>query len=632
MKKVFNQTFILVLALLILSSFVKKANAPVVSFPYQQFSLTKRQAATHLLNRFTYGATQADIDAVVKIGLENWFRQQLLGNLPDKDLQTKLAVYDAINLSNTEAENTYPRNAQLINLAVKSGYLNKDSVNKAEDNKAYKEKIQALMREKGYKPQQELFRQLINQKILRAIYTQNQLQEVMTDFWFNHFNVSLSKNQCAIYVPAFERDVIRPNVFGNFEALLLATAKSPAMLMYLDNFSSSGANVPMQNTIAGGNRKLGLRKMQTKLARNKQGLNENYAREVMELHTLGVEGGYTQADVTQAARILTGWTLAPMGDNGYGAAVKKITDRIGEDNLEKNGFVLEGDFMFVANRHDNAEKIVLGKKFPAGGGYDEGIELLKMLAHHTSTAQFIVKKIATRFVSDNPPQTLIDKMSKTFLSSKGNIKSVLIAMVNAPEFWAPNAIREKTKSPFEFAISAVRVLNASVNQPYQLYNWVTKMGQQIYHYQAPTGFPDKGQYWINTGSLLSRMNFGLALAAHRIPGISFDLIALNNNHEPESSEVALTDFSEIFMPERKLDETIRRLKPMLNDPDLQNKVAKAATQHPPSMPINMETESKMMEVNPVEKLKDKKVLVKGNNTIFSQVVGVIIGSPEFQRK
>lgn len=629
MKKVFNQSLILVLALLILSSFVKKANAPVMGFPYQQFGLTKRQAATHLLNRFTYGATRADIDAVVKIGLENWFKQQLSGNLSDKDLQAKLAVYDAINLSNTAVENIYPRNAQLINLALKNGYLNKDSVNRAEDSKAYKEKIQALMREKGYKPQQELFRQFINQKIVRAIYTQNQLQEVMTDFWFNHFNVSLSKNQCAIYVPAFERDVIRPNVFGNFEDLLLATAKSPAMLMYLDNFSSSGT---MQNTMADGNKKMGLRKTQNQKSKNKQGLNENYAREVMELHTLGVDGGYTQADVTQAARILTGWTLAPMGDNGYGAAVKKIIDRIGEDNLKKNGFVREGDFMFVANRHDNGEKIVLGKKFPAGGGYEEGVELLKMLAHHNATAQFISKKIATRFVSDNPPQTLIDKMSKTFSSSKGNIKSVLTAMVNAPEFWAPNAIREKTKSPFEFAISAVRVLDASVNQPYQLYNWVTKMGQQIYYYQAPTGFPDKGQYWINTGSLLSRMNFGLALAAQRIPGITFDLIALNNNHEPESSEAALTDFSKIFMPERKLDEIIIRLKPMLNDPDLQNKVAKAATKHASSMPINMETEAKMMELNTVDKLKDKKALVKGNNTIFSQVVGVIIGSPEFQRK
>jgi uncharacterized protein (DUF1800 family) len=499
------------------------------------------------------------------------------------------------------------------------------------------------MKDKGYKPQQELYRQFINQKITRAIYTNNQFREIMTDFWFNHFNVSLSKNQCAAYVPAFERDVIRPQVFGEFENLLLGTAKSPAMLMYLDNFSSAGTNVPMtpipMREVKGKRAKAKLQQFQ---AKKKPGLNENYAREVMELHTLGVDGGYTQSDVTQAARILTGWTIAPMGDNGYGAAIKNTLDKIGSENLQKRGFIRDGDFLFAMNRHDNGEKTVLGKKFPAGGGYEEGVNLLKMLAHHQSTAKFISKKLAIRFVSDNPPQSLIDKMAKTFLSSNGDIKRVITTMVNAPEFWSANALREKTKSPFELAISAVRGLGATVKQPYQLYTWINKMGQQMYYYQAPTGFPDRGQYWINTGSLLNRMNFGLALAAQRIPGVTFNLTALNHNREPESAEAALLTYSKLMMPERKLDATIERLKPMVTDPNLESNVAAAAEKNSASkqMATMMNEDANLMdEPSDFKKLKGKKALNStttplkaGNNTMLAQVVGVIIGSPEFQRK
>jgi hypothetical protein len=234
---------------LLFSSFVNSLNKRnQLHFPYQKAGLTSAQAAAHLLSRFTYGASPSDLDLVQKIGLENWFEQQLAGNLADEELNVKLSRFDAINLSNTEAENIFPRNAQLINFAIKEGYLNKDSVNKS-DNKAYRDKIQALMKAKGYRPQQELFRQLISQKVLRATYTKNQMRELMTDFWFNHFNVSLNKNQCAIYIPAFERDVIRPNVFGKFEDLLLATAKSPAMLMYLDNSASSSNNASIQEKI-----------------------------------------------------------------------------------------------------------------------------------------------------------------------------------------------------------------------------------------------------------------------------------------------------------------------------------------------------------------------------------------------
>lgn len=640
---------------IVFSSFVNANRREKFVLPYKQAGLTEQQAAAHLLSRFSYGAKPGDIDAVVKMGLEKWFEQQLEGNQEDTELNPMLSRFDAINLSNTEVENVFPRNAQLVRFAVRDGYVPKDSVNNA-NRKEYRATLAKYMQDKGYRPQQELYRQFINQKILRAAYSKNQLRELMTDFWFNHFNVSLSKNQCASFVPAYERDVIRPNVFGHFDQLLLATAKSPAMLMYLDNFTSMGNNVkPMEEPAndmmaTGNNRKAQARKrLQAQLQKGKpnnqnkkQGLNENYAREVMELHTIGVDGGYTQSDVTQAARVLTGWTLAPMGENGYGAPIKKLMERVGDDKLREQGFVHEGDFLFAMNRHDNGEKVVLGKKFPAGGGYDEGVKLLEMLAQHASTAKFISKKIAIRFVSDNPPQSLIDKMAKTFTHSDGDIKQVLMTMASAPEFWSADALREKTKSPFELAISAVRSLDATINQPYQLYTWINKMGQQMYYYQAPTGFPDRGQYWINTGSLLNRMNFGLALASQRIPGISFSLASINNNHEPESAEAALTIYSKLMMPERKLDETISRLKPMLNNPDLENSVAKAAAQNAAPQQMNtMANEDANIKEERMDQLKPKgkRALVNnapgqqaGSNSMLAQVVGVIIGSPEFQRK
>jgi uncharacterized protein (DUF1800 family) len=613
-KVVFASVLFLSLSILI-SSFKNERIPYKLSFPYKNAGLTEKQAAAHLLSRFTYGAKSGDVDAVIKEGLEKWFQRQLDGGLPDKQLESMLEPYKDINLSNEEVENKYPRQPKVLRMAIKDGFINKDSVGKG-DQKVYRKQLQDYRESKGFGQEQELLRQFINQKVLRATYTTNQLHELLTDFWFNHFNVSLTKNQCAAYVPAFERDVIRPNVTGKFSTLLMATAKSPAMLIYLDNYSSSGkpvANIGMEGMQMD---MPGVKPQKAKAIQAKKqggGLNENYAREVMELHTLGVDGGYNQNDVTQAARVLTGWTIAPLGEDGaYGAAYKKVIEKIGEENLKKNGFVKDGDFLFVPTRHDNGEKTVLGKKFVSGGGYDEGVELLSMLAHHNATAKFISKKLATRFVNDQPDPKLVNKMAKTFLSSDGDIKQVLLTMVSAPEFWSATSLREKTKSPFELAISAVRSLDAQVTQPYQLYNWITKMGQKMYYYQAPTGFPDRGQYWINTGALLNRMNFGLALAAQRIPGVKIDLLALNGNHEPESSEAALSTYSRLIMPERDLSKTITRLTPLLNDPELTFKVAKAAEKAtaPQPRPISMGSQ----------------------NSTLAQVVGVIIGSPEFQRK
>lgn len=635
--KVFSTFICLIGFSLLISSYQnEKPGAVKFRFPYKQAGLTDRQAAAHLLSRFTYGAKIGDVEEVLEIGLERWFEKQLDGKMDDDNLNQMLTQYEDINLTNAEVENKYPRQARIVRQAVKEGFINKDSVNKG-DQKEYRKQIQDYMAKKGLKPQGELYRQFINQKILRAAYTNNQLLELLTDFWFNHFNVSLTKNQCASFIPAYERDVIRPNVTGKFEDLVLATAKSPAMLIYLDNFSSTGQqnpgaeNMSMQMAIDKPVLKARLKKIQNQkpVAKKKQGgLNENYAREVMELHTLGVDGGYTQNDVTQAARVLTGWTVAPMGEDGYGAAMKKVIENLGADKLEKRGIVHDGDFLFVPARHDKGEKTIMGKKFSGQGGYDEGVALLSMLAHHPSAAKFISKKIATRFVNDQPSAALVNKMAKTFRDTDGSIKAVMIAMASAPEFWKTDALREKTKSPFELAISAVRSLDAQITQPYQLFSWINKMGQKMYYYQAPTGFPDRGQYWINTGALLNRMNFGLALAAQRIPGVKINLASLNNNHEPESAEAALATYSKLIMPERDLGKTIERLKPMLTDPELSVKVAEAAEKTVVPQPATT-----MMSEEAEPMIKNKKEKPNYNNaTMLAQVIGVIIGSPEFQRK
>lgn len=671
MKKLLKVTcsLLFIAAIVSLSSYTtENAGYRSIKFPYKKAGFTQREAAAHLLSRFTFGATPGQIDAVVDEGVEKWFAEQLEAKLPDDSLQQKLSEFDALKMDNSTIINTFPQGGILLRLAVKDGYIDKDSVNKA-DRKEYRDKIAEYMRIKGYKSQQELYRQLINQKILRATYTNNQLQEVLTSFWFNHFNVSLTKNECADFVLAYERDVIRPNVTGKFEDLLLATAKSPAMLQYLDNAKSiANDNTPMPPRLAAffekmqkgeqmGNDSLTIQQMAAidKFQKSKktQGLNENYAREIMELHTLGVDGGYTQKDVTNAAKVLTGWTIYPTLNPYGGEAAKKALDKLGEEKLLKQGFVHDGDFAFAANKHDKTEKVVLGKTFAANGGYNEGLELIKLLAHHTSTARFISKKLAVRFVNDNPPASLVDKMAKTFLDSDGDIKKVLITMVSSPEFWSKEALREKTKSPFELAISAVRGLNATVSQPYQIYNWVTKMGERMYYYQAPTGFPDRGQYWINTGSLLNRMNFGLALASQRIPGVTFNLASLNNNHEPESAEAALGIYSKLLMPERDVTQTLKRLTPLINDPEIHAKIANAASKTPvPQAAVaadNMMSENMMTSADfstkkqkPLKENPGKKtapeipmqrlMAYNGNNSMLSQVAGIIIGSPEFQRK
>jgi uncharacterized protein (DUF1800 family) len=338
-------------------------------------------------------------------------------------------------------------------------------------------------------PQRVVNEELVAERLTHDIYSNAQLQEVMTDFWLNHFNVYLHKNdETPYYLVSYERDVIRPRALGKFEDLLEATAHSPAMLLYLDNSSSMGPDSP-----AAEKAKMAAARKPNAKRVAPEGLNENYARELMELHTLGVNGGYTQADVTQVARVLTGWTV---------------------DRPQRGG-----GFKFDESRHEPGTKKVLGKKIKDHGEL-EGRQLLHMLATRPATAHFISHKLAVRFVGDDPPQALVDRMAKTFLRSDGDISAVLNTLFHAQEFWAPDAYRAKVKTPQEYVVSAARATNATIDNMQPLTNALRDMGMPVYGAVPPTGYKWDASDWVSTGALVNRMNFALTLAANKLPGIT----------------------------------------------------------------------------------------------------------------
>src|ERR1022692_677714 len=329
-------------------------------------------------------------------------------------------------------------------------------------------------------PQQMVARDLSEGKLLRAIYSNRQLDEVLTDFWFNHFNVYLDKGADRYLVTEYERDVIRPHVLGKFRELLEATAKSPAMLFYLDNWQSVGPDAPQARGKKGGPR----------------GLNENYGRELLELHTLGVDGGYMQADVTEAARCFTGWTIVQPQRGGA--------------------------FAFNQRVHDDGEKAVLGVKIAKGGGISDGEKVLDMVAHHAATARFIAKKLAMRFVADDPPASLVERMAETFRRTDGDLRAVMKTMLESKEFFSQGAYLGKLKSPLEVVASAVRAVTGEVDYAFPLANQVAQLGEPLYRKQEPTGYSNSSKEWLNSGGLLARMNFALQLADNKIPGVKVD--------------------------------------------------------------------------------------------------------------
>jgi uncharacterized protein (DUF1800 family) len=429
-------------------------------------------------------------------------------------------------------------------------------------------------------PQQAVQFELMQGKILRAAYSDRQLEEVMTDFWFNHFNVFINKGADRYLITAYERDVIRPRVFGKFKDLLLATAESPAMLFYLDNWQSVGPN---SDVARGGGRRAGNRKFarrknvsfgqnqQQQQQRQRRGLNENYAREIMELHTLGVDGGYTQKDVTELARVLTGWTI----------------------EQPQRG----GDFTFNERMHEPGAKVVLGQTFKEDGKR-EGERAIEMLASHPSTAKFISRKLAMRFVSDNPPPALVDRMAETFLKSDGDIREVLRTLFKSPEFWAQDSYRAKVKTPLEFVISAVRATNADVSNAQPLVQTLNRMGMPLYGQQPPTGYSMKQEVWVNSAALLDRMNFALALGSSRLNGIQVEPQHIFNGPPPPDASAAQAVLEQALLDGDVSAQTHQTISKQLSDPTVTGR----RLDDPERMP----------------------------NT--GVIAGLILGSPEFQRR
>jgi uncharacterized protein (DUF1800 family) len=527
--------------------------------------LTDEQRALHALNRLTFGPRPGDLQRVMDMDVDDWIEQQLHPEeIGDNVLDGKLGPFRTLRMSIRDLVQTFPNNnlvkqaadgkiplpadpmkrsiyeVQISILAErqKQDQLARDGKAPDADTRAKIDKqnqdgvatqadgILALPKDKrmdailalasderrlfvtnirgqqrdrllaDFPPdQREYFQAMtgpvnvaINElqqaKLVRALYSERQLQEVMTDFWFNHFNIYLNKDADQYLVTAYERDVIRAHALGKFKDLLVATAQSPAMLFYLDNWLSMGPKSPA--AIAANKGKPG---------QAVPGLNENYGRELMELHTLSVNGGYTQHDVTELARVLTGWTIQPLEQ---GAA-----------------------FQFDAKKHEPGDKVILGQTIPENG-VNEGMQVLDLLAHHPNTAKFICKKLAMRFVADDPPPALVDRLTQKFLATDGDIREVLRTLFKSPEFWSTKAYRAKVKTPFEFVVSSLRATGTDLNNPGPLLGTLNKMGMALYQMVPPTGYSMTASTWMNSEALVDRMNYALALSNGQVGGTNFD--------------------------------------------------------------------------------------------------------------
>jgi uncharacterized protein (DUF1800 family) len=477
----------------------------------------------HALNRLSYGPRPGDVEKVRAIGLDEWIDGQLHPNrIPDSAMAAHLAPLRMIRLSTGDllAHYEVPREAKK-EIQARRAELGDDA-----SEEQLREARRELMRK--YRDQmdgtpQEVVQELQSAKILRAVYSERQLDEVMADFWMNHFNVFAGKGPVKFMVGEYEREVVRPHAWGKFEDLLRATAESPAMLFYLDNWLSADPNAPAFND-RGARSGFGRRPFVPRPAgqpARKRGLNENYAREIMELHTLGVDGGYSQKDVTEVARCFTGWTLRNPSQGGSGG-----TGESPQLKSERGFIPRERDapqFLFNERIHDRGDKVVLGHRIVSkGGGKNEGDEVIHLLATHPSTARFISYKLARRFVSDEPPKALVDRAAETFRKTDGDIRAVVKTIVTSAEFASPAARAAKVKTPLEFVVSAARASGAEVDDARALAGRIAAMGMPLYLQQPPTGYKDTADAWVSTSGLLARLNLALDLAAGKVRGVSAD--------------------------------------------------------------------------------------------------------------
>ncbi|MBI1750414.1 MAG: DUF1800 domain-containing protein [Acidobacteria bacterium] len=613
--------------------------------------LSEEQAMIHALNRLAFGPRPGDVERIRALGLEKWIQQQLKPeSIDDSALAKRLERYSTLAMSTSQLMDEFPNP---VLEAAKRGVTPEEYRRQMEEQR--REQVRSAIQQNpelaaearrarqggGENPNAQAMRmELMNEKtprrvtgelsaakLTRAIYSERQLQEVMADFWFNHFNVFAPKGPVNYMLPSYERDVIRRHALGKFGDLLSATAKSPAMLFYLDNWQSADpeAFAKIENELlqrrqrflsrfgadprmSGGldrRGRLGQRGSfgnmpdpnypgrrqgvgqdpnrpggfgqgqpgQPQQQRQRRGLNENYARELMELHTLGVDGGYTQQDVIEVARAFTGWTLrAPRRDP---------------------------EFHFEDRIHASGSFTVLGKKIDARG-MKAGEQILDMLVAHPNTAKFISTKIARRFVSDTPPAALVDRMAKEFLETHGDIPAVLEAMIYSPEFWSREAYRSKVKKPFELVASAARALGADVSAPIAMVLWTGRIGEPLYLCQPPTGYSDKAETWVNTGALLNRLNYAMELSANHMRGARVDIASLLGAENTADAKKALDRAVQIFLAGQVSAETRATLEKQLTDP---SRIAGQAA------------------------LDDSMKSVDAG-----MIAGLVLGSPEFQRR
>ena len=524
--------------------------------------LTEDEAILHALNRLGYGPRPGDLERVKQMGLENWIERQLHPEKLDEPiLQARLSRLPAANLNSQALLAEYPQ----PDTAAKRLGITVDEYRKQMDAEAHPPQG---VRPKPSKLPQEALNQLQQAKALRAIYSERQLQEQLTDFWFNHFNVFANKDLDLWLLASYENDVIRSHVFGRFRDLLEASAKSPAMLFYLDNYLSADPQAAQR--LRSHPEKLRGRQYASLPPVGNRGLNENYGRELMELHTLGVDAGYTQQDVIEVARCFTGWTIR-------NARTKP-------------------EFAFDDRVHDPRPKNVLGKKIHAGGIRD-GEQVLDLLARDLHTAHHLALELAQHFVSDNPPAALVDRMAVAFRKTGGDLREVMRAMVYSPEFWSRSAYRAKIKTPFELVVSTTRALGTDVDTALPLVNWITRIGEPLYQCLPPTGYSDKASAWVNAGALLNRLNFALALAGNHVAGSEVQIAPLLGAEAETDPYQALERAVNLFLAGQMSATTRSTLEKQSADPQIVQIKSGTTTQ------VNLGT-----------------------------ITGLVLGTPEFQQR
>jgi uncharacterized protein (DUF1800 family) len=526
--------------------------------------LTEDQAVLHALNRLGYGPRPGDVERVKRMGLEKWIDRQLHPeSIDDSKLQARLQTLPVLAMSAQTLLSDYPQ----PDAAAKKLGITVEEYRKRMDDAAHP--AQGLHPAPNHLPQ-ELLNEMQQAKVLRAVYSERQLDEQLSDFWFNHFNVFANKDLDLWLLAPYERDSIRPHVLGKFRALLEATAKSPAMLFYLDNYLSADPNAfDRLKHLPPNKRPRPGAKLPPIGA--KRGLNENYGREIMELHTLGVDGGYTQQDVIEVARAFTGWTIKdPRADS---------------------------EFYFDERLHDPDAKRVLGKKIHAVGIKD-GEQVLDLLAKNPHTAHHIALELAQHFVSDTPPDALVNRMAKAFQKSGGDLREVMRTMIYSPEFWSRDAYRAKVKRPFELVVSTARALGADVDDAMPLVGWIARIGEPLYQCVPPTGYSDKAETWVNSGALLNRLNYAIALAGNHIRGSEIELPPLLGTDVKGDPYQALDRAVTTFLAGQVSDSTRSTLEKESSDPQA----------------LSAQLAGAVKEVN------------------LAVITGLVLGSPEFQQR